>query len=382
MTAMNLPFAASGPRRVPTSGELSGGFPCGPLDQELFNFLHWWTGGQIDRAIEAAGLTTDDADLTQLPKAIRSQAMNYRVAGGTANALTATLDPAPSSWAEINGAPLRLRIATSNSGAATLNVNGLGAKNVRTLAGDALISGDLIAGSIMEFIYDQTSDTVLVINLQKGIGPYAIGSIYKITSSQTWTRPAGCRAILVEGIGGGGGGGGSQNSTAGNLSQGGGGGAGGYFLKLIINPDPSYNVTIGAGGSSAVNSNGNSGGTTSWGSVASATGGSGGSVLGNGSSLNASSCGSGGSGTGGDINGNGSPGQRGVRLSGSTGYAGNGAPSALGGGGLGLGTNGGGSTANASGYGAGGGGALASIGANGYPGGDGSPGIIKVWEFY
>ena len=239
MAAINLPFAASATRRAPTTDELANGYGCGDADLELFDWMGWWTTGQIANAVSASGLVIDDTDILRLAKAMRSQAMNYRAAGGTANALTVALDPAPAAWSDLNGMPLRLRIGTTNSGAATLNVNGLGAKNIRTLAGAALSAGDLFAGSIMEFIYDQISDTVLVVNLQKGVGPYSIGGIYAIASSQTWNRPAGCRAVLVEGLGGGGAGGGSGDANPDELSQGAGGGAGGYFRKLIVNPNPS-----------------------------------------------------------------------------------------------------------------------------------------------
>lgn len=330
--------------------------------------------------IEKAGLVPDGADLAQLVKAIRSQATNFRVAGGTANALTITLDPVPANWAALVGTPLRVRVSTTNSGSANLTVAGVaGSKGLRTLAGAALAAGDLQAGAIMSFVYDQVSDTVLVTNLQKGVGPFAIGAIYSITASQTWNRPAGCRAILIEGLAGGGAGGGSGNAAAGELSQGAGGGGGGYFRKLIIGPDPSYAVTIGAGGAGVIGGNGGSGGATSWGSVCSAVGGGGGSLLTSGTSSNGSANGAGGAGSGGDIVGAGTPGQRGVRFSGSNGFGGSGGSSIYGGGGFGAGTSSPGS--GASGFGAGGGGSLA-VSANGFKGGDGSPGIINVWEFY
>lgn len=72
MAALNFPFAASGTRRVPTADELANGYACGPLDKALDDFMRWWMSGQIDGAIEGAGLTTDDADLGQLLAAIRA----------------------------------------------------------------------------------------------------------------------------------------------------------------------------------------------------------------------------------------------------------------------------------------------------------------------
>lgn len=151
MTAINLPFGASADRRPPTSPELSGGFACGDADIELFNWLMWWLSGQVSTVISKAGLTVDDAALPRLTEAIRLQALNYRAATGTANALTATLDPAPATHADTVGMPLRLLIASDNTGAATLNV-GPGALPIRTMRGAAIARGDLTAGAIITLV--------------------------------------------------------------------------------------------------------------------------------------------------------------------------------------------------------------------------------------
>ena len=88
MATVNLPFAASGSRRAPNSGELADGLPCGPLDVELFNWLFWYAPGQIAEVIRDAGMTPDDADLSQLTEAIRRlgllpDAMVYSSAGSS-----------------------------------------------------------------------------------------------------------------------------------------------------------------------------------------------------------------------------------------------------------------------------------------------------------
>ena len=104
--------------------------------------------------IEAAGFTPDVAVLDQVAQAIRSQRMNYAVAGGTANALTVTLTPAPLAYTL--GLPLQVRIASANTGVPTLNVNGLGAKTIKRRDGSALAAGDLKADGIYSLIYDGT----------------------------------------------------------------------------------------------------------------------------------------------------------------------------------------------------------------------------------
>lgn len=157
MAAINLPFGASAARRPPTTGELASGFPCGEADQELFNWLGWYQTGQIGGAISNSGITPDDANADQLSVAIRSQSLNYVAAvGGTANALTVTLTPAPASLSALVGVPIRLKIATTNTAAGTLSVNGLTATSITRPSGVTLQSGDLLSGGIVTVVYDGT----------------------------------------------------------------------------------------------------------------------------------------------------------------------------------------------------------------------------------
>ena len=192
--------------------------------------------------------------------------------------------------------------------------------------------------------------------------------IVTFTSSGTWTKDAGLKYIVVEGVGGGGGGG-YDNSSLG--AAGGGGGA--YFKKLILSSDLSETetVTVGAegiGGSSST-PNGGDGGNTSFGSFATAGGGNGGPT-------NSVSNVDGGTATGGDINING--GQGGGAFSDgsstSTHFGGNGGSSILGFGGFGFE-----SRTAPQGYGAGGPGGGENSGSSGT---SGTAGIVIVTEYY
>ena len=109
---------------------------------------------EILAVITAAGLTPSQSDLTQLQQAIRRQIAlgSYAVAGGTANALTATLTPAPAALTA--GLTVWLDIAAANTGAATLNLNGLGAVPILRQSGDALAAGDLAPPAIVPMTYD------------------------------------------------------------------------------------------------------------------------------------------------------------------------------------------------------------------------------------
>lgn len=127
---------------------------------------------------------------------------------------------------------------------------------------------------------------------------FAPGMI-SVTTSQSIIVPAGVTRMKVRLWGGGGGGGGAF----GPLSGGGGGGGGGYTEGIFpVTPNSSIAVVIGTGGLGAPASaiyTAQSGGTTSFGSFCSATGGGPGD---GGNGAIALATGNGGSGFGGNIN--------------------------------------------------------------------------------
>jgi hypothetical protein len=91
-------------------------------------------------------------------------------------------------------------------------------------------------------------------------------------SSGTWTAPTGVTRAIVTLIGGGGGNSGFTSCYSSS------GGVGGFLIAAVtVSPGTAYTVTIGAGGTGgAVTATGGAGGTTSFGALASATGGGGG----------------------------------------------------------------------------------------------------------
>lgn len=85
----------------------------------------------------------------------------YGVDSGTANAYAITLTPAPTSY--IDGMGVIAKIAHANTGASTLNVNGLGAKTIVNPDGTALSSGDLSAGGIYSLKYNSTTSNFILV---------------------------------------------------------------------------------------------------------------------------------------------------------------------------------------------------------------------------
>lgn len=127
------------------------------------------------------------------------------------------------------------------------------------------------------------------------------------TGSSAWTKPAtstGFIGVRVWTVGGGGGGGGS--GTAGNIGAGGGGAGSGYKTIMAASLSATTSVTVGAEGTAGAvgNNDGVAGGTSSFGSHISCTGGGGGNDGGSGAGGGAA-----GTCTGADLSGSGIAGQ-------------------------------------------------------------------------
>lgn len=90
---------------------------------------------------------------------------NYLVGAGTANALTATL-PANITGPLTDGLQLQIRIATTNTGAATFAYNGGGAVNILTPALRALLGGEMVATSIVTLQYSTAAGPAWILQTQ------------------------------------------------------------------------------------------------------------------------------------------------------------------------------------------------------------------------
>ena len=84
---------------------------------------------------------------------VQDESYTYAADSGAANAYVVTLSPVPA--ALVAGLEVCFKAANANTGASTLNLNGLGAKNIYKLNGStALASGDIGAGQIVTVVYD------------------------------------------------------------------------------------------------------------------------------------------------------------------------------------------------------------------------------------
>jgi len=273
-------------------------------------------------------------------------------AGGTANALTLTYSVAPASY--IQGQKYCFIVGASpNSGAATLNVNALGAIAITKRGTTALTGNELLAAEVACVMYDGAEFQLMSVGAASGLGTNNVtnsnlaqmaadtlkgnntgstanaadltvaqsmamlGAVGKITrqtftGSGTYTPEAHMLYCLVRLQAPGGGSGGTPATTTGNLSASGGGGSGGYAERLLTAAQigASQTVTIGAVGAAGASTPGagGTGGTTSLGALLSATGGAGGAVGSAAGAVGVSAGGAGGVGSSGDVNVNGNAG--------------------------------------------------------------------------
>lgn len=115
-----------------------------------------YTGGTVDDTERSAKYYAQQA------ASAAASASTYRwggTAAGTADALTITPSPALASY-DI-GTNIKFLASATNTGAATINVNGLGAKSLKTQSGAALAAGDITSGRVYTITYDGTNFTVV-----------------------------------------------------------------------------------------------------------------------------------------------------------------------------------------------------------------------------
>lgn len=81
--------------------------------------------------------------------------LDYAVAGGSGSAYTLALSPALA--AHIPGMPIRFKANHANTGAATININSLGAVAIKKNYNQALAANDILSGQIITICHDGTN---------------------------------------------------------------------------------------------------------------------------------------------------------------------------------------------------------------------------------
>ena len=224
----------------------------------LNNTINNNLGIDVDSHLDIALEHISDTD-----KRIRAQ--------GTSTGTSGALELSVPVFTLIDGIMARVKIHTDTAEGATLNVNNTGAKPIVRIDGEPI---DLVLkqGTWCIFIYSSTLDSWIF----EGWSTKTVVKSAIYTESGSWTVPANVTSVNVFLFGGGGGGGSNAHSENYSVDDTyadgkGGGGGSGYMAKstLTVTPNQSISITIGAGGRV-----GQAGGTTSFGSLLSANGGS------------------------------------------------------------------------------------------------------------
>lgn len=221
---------------------------------------------EIVRTIQDVGLSTPtNDDLSQLSQAIRFMREQNVIDVGTVNAISVALNPTPTDWLQ----PLSFFVKighTNTSTVVTLGIVGVtGTKTVLKRDGSALAVGDLVAGSILLFVFDGTNmrcATLLNSDLPVFTSPGTPTWTFNIQvfpASGTYTKTTGATKAIAIATGGGGAGGSAK--TGGSVpAVGGGGESGGTAIQLInLSGVTSIPITIGAGATPTAGSSATSG---------------------------------------------------------------------------------------------------------------------------
>lgn len=112
-------------------------------------------------------------------------------ASGT-NTYTATITPAPAAY--VSGKIYAIKFTNANTGAATINLNSLGAKSIKKNGSTDLGSGDISAGQIYLLAYDGTNFQVT--SSIGGGGTTLAAGVY----TPTLTGVSNIGAVVVQGV--------------------------------------------------------------------------------------------------------------------------------------------------------------------------------------
>lgn len=131
------------------------------------------------------------------------------VTGGTSTAITIATNQGYTALTD--GIHVKARITTTNGTDATLAVDGLTAKQIRTVYGSNIPLGALLAGSIHEFTYDATDDAWIVAGrfgdtLTSGANPDLVAiealsgttGVARKTAANTWALEDGTTNIVQQ----------------------------------------------------------------------------------------------------------------------------------------------------------------------------------------
>ena len=124
---------------------------------------------ETDNYIDTSSQTKSESDLFQMAKTgavVASKGDFYKESAGSAADvyLLEADDDLADVWRLKNGMRFRFKVVNANTGASTVNINSLGAKDLKLNGGSALAGGELVVNQNVEIVFDETND-YFVLNL-------------------------------------------------------------------------------------------------------------------------------------------------------------------------------------------------------------------------
>lgn len=129
------------------------------------NTTYTVTDGEVAEATDIEGkLNAVAAGFDMLPSDVRTKngSVQWVDDTGTANTCVVTMNYPRTAYAD--GMYVVFRVNVTNTGATTLNVDGLGAKAIRNIDGSALSASTLVAGRIAEVRYDDDNGYFILVH--------------------------------------------------------------------------------------------------------------------------------------------------------------------------------------------------------------------------
>lgn len=128
-----------------------------PVNQGATNGATSWleTATVVNVGTDAINFTQFSLSPAVLASAIQKNSYIAATDTGAANAYVAAISPTPAAYTQNMG--FIVKIANANTTASTMNLNGLGLKNIKLTNGSDPAANDLLAGMYAWFLYDGTN---------------------------------------------------------------------------------------------------------------------------------------------------------------------------------------------------------------------------------
>ena len=148
------------------------------MSNDYFNFVAELVEHQTARASDVNAIARAIAagfDKLPAPNGLASGAGGFGTSGGTATAYT--LDISPPLPGLVPGARVRMSVHATNTGISTLNVSGLGVRQIRDAVNNPLVAGALMANSIAVLDYDGVVWRLQAMTIPNTIAGFGIGAV-------------------------------------------------------------------------------------------------------------------------------------------------------------------------------------------------------------